>query len=300
MGVNYYEAKTLWEARAAGLRSESMMTIGHQQLFLHPSEVTELLAAYRKNAGPQATSPLLDYSFGEYFDRFCRDYLGVTRLEIIDYSSYEGATIIHDMNKPIPEKLQDCFDVVLEAGSLEHIFNFPVAIANIMQMAKVGGTVFMTTPANNLCGHGFYQFSPELMFRCFSTENGFEAPRVVFLKAVFPGIELTRTRGVFEVADPATVGCRVGLRSKSPIMMMVQAKKTKHVRPFETTPLQSDYMMMWGKQGSVAQQRPKRTGQELLKRIVKCLPVSWMRQLQGYRFNLEYSLWNRRFYRKLK
>ena len=60
------------------------------------------------------------------------------------------------------------------------IFNFPVAIRNLMRMAKVGGQVFLTTPANNFCGHGFYQFSPELAYRIFALENGFEPASVVF------------------------------------------------------------------------------------------------------------------------
>ena len=30
-----------------------------------------------------------------------------------------------------------------------------------MALPKVGGDVYICTPANNLCGHGFYQFSPE-------------------------------------------------------------------------------------------------------------------------------------------
>jgi hypothetical protein len=47
---------------------------------------------------------------------------------------------------------------VIETGSLDHIFNFPVAISNLMQMTRVGGSVFLTTVANNLCGHGFSGF----------------------------------------------------------------------------------------------------------------------------------------------
>jgi hypothetical protein len=44
-------------------------------------------------------------------------------------------------------------------------FNFPVALANAMKMAKIGGHFAARTPANNQCGHGFYQFSPGLFYR---------------------------------------------------------------------------------------------------------------------------------------
>jgi 2-polyprenyl-3-methyl-5-hydroxy-6-metoxy-1,4-benzoquinol methylase len=79
---------------------------------------------------------------------------------VLDASPYEGADTIHDMNTPVPEAWHGRYDVV--SGSLEHIFNFSVAIANLANMLRVGGTIFVTTPVNNLMGHGVYQFSPEL------------------------------------------------------------------------------------------------------------------------------------------
>jgi len=35
------------------------------------------------------------------------------------------------------------------------------------------------TPASNLCGHGFYQFSPELFYRALNATNGFEVERMI-------------------------------------------------------------------------------------------------------------------------
>jgi hypothetical protein len=80
---------------------------------------------------------------------------------VLDASPYEGADTIHDMNTPVPEAWHGRYDVVIDSGSLEDIFNFPVAIANLANMLRVGGTIFVTTPANNLMRHGFYQFSPD-------------------------------------------------------------------------------------------------------------------------------------------
>ena len=82
------------------------------------------------------------------------------------------------MNLPIGDDLKRKFSVVIDGGTLEHVFNFPVAIKNCMQMLDVGGHFFVHTMANNFMGHGFYQFSPELFYRVFSPENGFrDAPR---------------------------------------------------------------------------------------------------------------------------
>ena len=89
---------------------------------------------------------------------------------------------------------------MIESGSLEHIFNFPVAITNLAGMLKVGGTLFVTTPANNLMGHGFYQFSPELMFRVFSDENGFALRDVLLFEGDYPSIEPSPSQPIYEVS----------------------------------------------------------------------------------------------------
>jgi len=53
--------------------------------------------------------------------------LGAREVDSIDASDYESATIIHDMNLPVADQHKTAFDVVLDGGSLEHIFNFPIA-----------------------------------------------------------------------------------------------------------------------------------------------------------------------------
>jgi 2-polyprenyl-3-methyl-5-hydroxy-6-metoxy-1,4-benzoquinol methylase len=114
--------------------------------------------------------PQTKYALGDHADGFCREFLGVAELDSIDYSAYEGATIMHDPNRPLPDELRGKFDAIIECGTLEHVFNFPVAIGNLMEMLKVGGYLFMTTVGNNLFGHGFYQFSAEIMYRIFTIE----------------------------------------------------------------------------------------------------------------------------------
>ncbi len=247
---------------------------------------------------PGHGSLLEGYQFGEYADRFWRDFIGVRDLETIDNSDYEGAGIVHDLNQPVPPGLWETFDAVVEAGSLEHIFNFPAAVANLMKMVKVGGTVFLTTGANNFCGHGFYQFSPELLYRIFSPENGFDGTRVVFLEAGSPAAELTPITKSYEVADPKIVGCRVGLQSKTPIIMMAESRKIRHLEPFGSMPQQSDYVTAWQKpaQGSGASRSRARS---LLRSAFRSLPEAWRRKLEKVRTTREYSLANRRFYRIL-
>src|SRR5947209_20474751 len=92
---------------------------------------------------------------------------GIQDLDHMDILSSEGATIIHDLNIRVPEMFSNRFDLVLDNGTVEHIFNLPEAFENCARLCKVGGHVVIVSPANNLCGHGFFQLSPELFFRAF-------------------------------------------------------------------------------------------------------------------------------------
>jgi SAM-dependent methyltransferase len=297
MGLEYHSVKMLWEARISGVSFKDTLTVAHLSLCLHPGEVKLLKRAYYANFPKSDVKPLENYKFGDYSDEFLRDFLGTITLTILDYSSYEGADIIHDLNQPVPQNLWGRFDVVTDGGSLEHVFNFPIAITNLMKMLKEGGSIFITTPANNLCGHGFYQFSPELMFRIFTEENGFEVKRIVLFEAMFPSVELTSNRNVYEVMDPKDVRDRIGLISKKPAIMVVEAKKYDDIPLFSPPPLQSDYVVLWKQE----QNQPLLSStRKMLKRVFNRLPFFIQSKIVGFREMHEFSFSNTRFYKRLK
>jgi hypothetical protein len=287
MGLIYHDAKRLWTAHQAGASFENILTCSHLQLFLHPEELADL-RAHKSNA-------LEGYQFGQFADPFWNQFLDAKTVETMDYSAYEGASIVHDLNSPVPPELHGRFDAIIEAGTLEHIFNFPVAIRNLMQMTKVGGRIFLTTLANNLCGHGFYQFSPELIYRVFSPENGFETTSVVFLEAQFLSVELAPIRAGYQVSDPKNVKARVQLQSSHPVLMMVDATRISDVEPFRSTPQQSDYVAAWEQKDSSA----GASGPRLATRIYQSLPEKLQREIKGRRESARYSFRNQNFYRKL-
>lgn len=297
MGILYPDAKMMWEARLARGPFHEVVTVGHQALFLYPREVRLLRESYRRQFPEASATPPSGYTFGSYSDAFLEQFIGVESLSILDCSPYEGANIIHDLNDPVPQHLAGRFDAVIDGGSLEHVFNFPVAIASMMRMLKVGGTLFIMNPANNLCGHGFYQFSPELMFRIFTRANGFELKRVALEEVDFAGIELKPVRGVYEVVDPAIAGKRVCLQSKRAAMVMVEACKTSEVPLFEPPPQQSDYVALWRQEwGESARKTPLR---RLLGDLFRRMPTRLQNTVFGHLAKREFSLSNRQVYRAL-
>ena len=280
MGLIACRAKFLLEEKKNGTGFSSTLTLGRQTSNMTGSELSYLRKTYNI---PEVPSVEKSLKYRSYADKFFSHYLNVKKLHVMDYSDYQEADIIHDLNYPISKELEGAFDVVVDGGTLEHIFNFPKAIENCMKMLKIGGSLFIFSIANNHCGHGFYQFSPELFFRIFQAENGFETKSVILVKHPFPGSELSRKQQCFQVKDPAISGRRTSLVTRSPLGIMVHAVKISGKSTFEQYPQQSDYTIAW-RSGGVADREGMQSGWgSLLKPIWEYLPLRPRLYLAGLR-----------------
>jgi hypothetical protein len=166
------------------------------------------------------------------------EHLGAREIDSLDFSDYEQATIVHDINEPVPADLKARFSCVLDGGTFEHVFNFPQAMRNAMEMVSVGGHFLGVGPGNNFPGHGFFQFSPELYWRIFSEENGFEVEEVTVC-------ETRRNSHCYRIEDPATNGRRVEFTNSRPLYVMVRARRLGLAEIFKTTPQQPYYAAAW-------------------------------------------------------
>jgi hypothetical protein len=175
--------------------------------------------------------------------------MGAEKIDAIDASNFENAEIIHDLNEPTSEELLAQYDAVVDTGTLEHVFNIAGAFKNAMNALKVGGNLFATLPANDWCGHGFYQFSPEFCYRAFSTENGFRTVKVLVAPVHIAGKWMDGP--VYEVLDPAILGSRVEIASRVNTVLLVQAQKIAQVDVFSHWPQQSDYVTMWSQKANM-------------------------------------------------
>lgn len=107
--------------------------------------------------------------------------LGFGAIQTMDFSAYEGAQIIHDLNRPVPARLHDSFEFIFDGGTLEHVFNVPQAFENVFNMLRPGGTFVSATPFNGWPGHGFYQFQPDLVWSFWKYMAGCEVVRCIAL-----------------------------------------------------------------------------------------------------------------------
>ena len=90
--------------------------------------------------------------------------------QTLDISGYEKADIIHDMNKPVPNTLENKFDFIFSGGVLDNIHNPNIALENISKMLKKNGRVVHWECAGGLVGH-FKFFCPEWFYSYYSINN---------------------------------------------------------------------------------------------------------------------------------
>jgi len=147
---------------------EDTLTIGRQGIYVNEEQLKYLLE----------DDSLTGIRCGEtYCENILISNYGSTKVDSIDYSDYEKCTIVHDMNIPVENNIQK-YDTIFDGGSLEHIFNVNQALKNVSSMCKPGGQIIHSLPANNQCGHGFWQFSPELFLSLYSEKNGYSDTEV--------------------------------------------------------------------------------------------------------------------------
>jgi hypothetical protein len=236
MGLDSRIIRVLDHARAGGVDFDRTAMIGRQQLHLSTGDFRAIAAQCGLHDIDRLTAEIFDRG-----DRYAEPLLhamGASQVDSVDVSEYEGANIIADMNQPVSGDLHQRYSLVIDGGSLEHIFFFPTAIKNCMQMVEVGGHFFTINGTNNFSGHGFYQFSPELMYRVLSPENGFEVTEMLMW-------ERTKGSTVYRVKDPKDVGGRVMAQTNRETFLTVIAKRTHDTEIFATTPMQSDYVVDW-------------------------------------------------------
>lgn len=254
MGIDISTARFLASEMRRGVPFGCTLTLGRQGIYMEASRYKECVAALGHSI-----------SRSDYADDLFHA-LGAIKTDVMDVSNYEGASVIHDLNQPVDASLHGRYDCVFDGGALEHVFNLPVALQNCMEMTKPGGHFIIVTPCNNFCGHGFYQFSPELFYSALAPVNGFSVERLLFVY---------RNRW-YSIRDPSDIKARIELLTDEPTSLFISAKRCEQKPLFRNWPQQSDYIQMWNSNQLVAQPpQPVRSAKET---ILRALPA--LRRLQ--------------------
>lgn len=186
-----------------------------------------------------------DFLQDDGFSETLMEKLGFGPMESMDFADYEGATHLHDLNRPAPRNLREKFDFIFDGGTIEHVFNVPQALETVYRMLKPGGRFVSANGMNGWPGHGMYQFNPELVWTFWQRACNCVVHECSALPKL-PGGDYAEQP--FE--DPAISGRRIRMKGKigpGRTYLYYEVEKTEDSHP-PTFALQSDYEVKW--QGS--------------------------------------------------
>ena len=198
-----------------------VLTLGRQSLDVQPDALSDLVGGE------------VEYS------RYCEPVLqslGASNVSSVDYSPYECPTLVADLGKP--QNLGQEFDTIIDGGTLEHVFDIACSFRNVFRLLAPGGRVVHVLPVNNLNGHGFWQFSSDLLYSIYSERNGFAETEVYYFSSL--------RMGKWHLMPRPMAGEKIEIASVEPIQLLAVSRKVSDVseisvsQPFYETTWRSD------------------------------------------------------------
>src|SRR5262245_6947078 len=105
----------LFYSKSLGVDFSRSVTLGRLNLYATRENIAADINSFKNN------SKRIEEV--EFKDEYCEpllEILGANSVESLDYSDYEHATIVHDLNKPIGDNLKNRFTAVIDGGTIEH------------------------------------------------------------------------------------------------------------------------------------------------------------------------------------
>ena len=235
MGIDLHLGRAILAVRPEifGEKPTSLM-LGRQTLRLHKPRKTRKFNRAVMKAGYDFI--LEDVAGPENFAERFFDKIGLPNIDSMDNSDYENCTIVHDLNEDVPKEMHDKYDFILDGGTIEHVFNVPKAFENVHRMLKKGGIFLSYNGGNGWFGHGFYQFSPEIVWRHWGDFRGYD---VLSCDAVSTNVDAWPVA----IPDPRLKGRRAQISLPGRYFLGFAVRKTD--KKSKGIVQQSDYVRRW-------------------------------------------------------
>ena len=159
-------------------------------------------------------------------------HLGAAEVSVCGIES-DGVDFYLDLNECLTQDLIESYDLVIDFGTTEHVFNTSRALRNLSLMCRIGGTVICSAPCSNAVNHGYVSISPCLMDDVFSKE--IYSKRKMIARVGSPWL-YERKSILYEVLEPQRENLIV---TDKQVEIIFFGRKTSQDR--EDTPIQLIY-----------------------------------------------------------
>jgi len=170
--------------------------------FAAPEQRAALLAGLDAAAGRE------DEATWELARIFWHAFLSPASITAIDLGGTKAARKL-DLNEPID--IGQRFDIVHNAGTLEHVFDIAQAFRNIHNLTRPGGFMIHHAPFVGWVDHGFYALQPTL-FWDLAEANGYRIHLMLYAEHKPPRLESLASReAVLDMARQGRIGRNANL-----------------------------------------------------------------------------------------
>ncbi len=159
---------------------------------------------------------------------FWKVFLDPSSMTAIDLSEAGPAALKLNLNEPV--SLGKQFDVVLNLGTIEHIFDIARCFRTVHDHCTLGGLMVHQSPWQGWHDHGFYSIHPTLYWDL-AYANGYEVVEMLYAELDPPRTVSLLSRTTTSVVATENI--------EHPSMVVVALRKTKDA-PF-AVPMQGVY-----------------------------------------------------------
>ena len=216
--VDYHVLEAL---RKAGLlpKNPSVLELGESEWYgdISPAELMALIDAAVPEQGKRAAlrrrlqelvdhaTPTRGWDLAKLFYAAMLDYREIVA---IDFHGTPAAQPI-DLNHPADLKRR--FDIVIDGGTAEHVFNVFQFFKNCHDLTEPRGLMLHNNPFRGWVEHGFYSFNPTFYWDL-AAANGYEVLMLVYHEAQPLRIEQLASREkIVEMARAGQLGANAML-----------------------------------------------------------------------------------------
>ena len=172
--------------------------------FAAPERQADLLATLEV-AAARRSDLQAQFDLGKVF---WHTFLAPASITAIDFGGSAIAKKL-DLNQPID--IGQRFDVVHNAGTLEHVFDIAQAFRNMHNLTRPGGVMIHHAPFVGWVDHGFYALQPTL-FWDLAEANGYHVAAMVYAEVNPPRLESLPSReAILEMAKAGRIGRNANL-----------------------------------------------------------------------------------------
>lgn len=231
MGISLIPGMFLARNAKHVLSAKRGLVLGRQKLHLKGKGLIKLTRQLKRYGIDVVPEDLIqEDGFAEKFF----STLGYPKLEAMDFTPSEGAEHIHDLNRTIPEHLEDQFDLIIDGGTTEHVFHIGTALENCHAMLKPGGVMMSFVAADGWFGHGFFQLGPDVPWRYWHHCLGYEVLEV--------GAQERKAKKKYSAIPDPTGKRRGGSQSFDGPTMLLYAIRKPLTQKEKTSPVQGHYI----------------------------------------------------------